>query len=28
VRSRRLKQAIAAIGGYDTEETGRETWVG
>ena len=28
VRSERLKQAIAAIGGYDTEETGRETWVG
>jgi molybdate-binding protein/DNA-binding transcriptional regulator YhcF (GntR family) len=28
VRSEHLKQAIAAIGGYDTEETGRETWVG
>ncbi len=27
VRSPRLKESISALGGYDTSETGRETWV-
>jgi len=27
VRSARFKEAIVALGGYDTSETGRETWI-
>jgi putative molybdopterin biosynthesis protein len=27
VRSARLKEAVAALGGYDTSQTGRELWI-
>ncbi len=27
VRSPRFKEAVVALGGYDTSETGNETWI-
>ena len=27
VRSAHFKEAVAALGGYDTSETGREAWI-